>query len=225
METAEHGENPEVARLVQSAWASLPAPSPGAVAGAGEGERDPLLVGGGIVVAAISATLIALIAYKTFYAHTVSANSGIFFLGLAFFPYTGGVYMFCYAWKRGDVAGALRLTLIVAIASAAALALFAVVLALLSRSKDAATAAAKGEGARDWTETGLGNVFEAGRGIPADILMGTFGVAQTQRAAEPALRVVCERCGQTYTPVPPRAACPSCGWEALAAQDPAARAS
>ena len=100
METAERSDSPEAVLLEQSAEAPLPAVSVGAVTGASEGARDPLLLGGGFVVAAISAALIVLIAYKTFHTHTVSTNSGIFFLGLAFFPYTGGVYMFCYAWKR-----------------------------------------------------------------------------------------------------------------------------
>jgi len=191
-----------------------------------EGERDALMLAGGVVVAAIALALVIFIAYKTFYAHTVSTNSGIFFLGLAFFPYTGGVYMFCYAWKRGDVAAALRLTLVVALASAAALALFAVVLALLSRSKDAAAAATNGERGGDFLGRGVSDVFDGGVGLPADILMGTFGVARQRPAEEPAaLRVVCERCGGVYTPAPPRAACPSCGWEALgAAANPTARA-
>jgi hypothetical protein len=191
-----------------------------ALAGAhrsGDQERDFLTLSGGLAVAAIAFAIIAMIAYKTFYSHSVSENTGIFFLGLAFFPYTGGVFLFAYSWERGDIAKALRLTLIVAVISVVALAAFAFILALLSRSKDAAKAATGGSGA-GWSLPGYPDNSMLDMGGPIGAVLGLIGTAQHKsrdRAVE--LQIGCERCGLSYVPVPPKAACPACGWEAVSA--------
>jgi len=169
------------------------------------------LILGGAAVTIVSLFVLGFVAYHTFYAHTVSQNSGIFWLGLAFFPYAGGVFLFCYGYELCDAARALRLTLIVLVVSAAALVAFAVVLGVLSKSKGAAAAVSESSG-----HSGSA----VGGGLPHAIFSVVDDYAGGSRAAadeapSDLFAITCERCHHQYMPVPPKAVCPSCGWAAV----------
>jgi hypothetical protein len=165
------------------------------------------LVGGGALVL-VSALLIAFIAYETTYLHRAGESGTIFWLGLAFFPYALGVFVFSLGYELGEPGRALRLTLLILVFSVVVVVAAGVVLLLLSPA---------GGGEAVLTAHG------AQRGRGGLTLASEFGPSSDKdELASQTFTVTCERCGEMFIPLPPDAICPACGWKAveLTAQSP-----
>lgn len=170
-----------------------------AFAAADESQGRPLvcLVGGGFLTL-VSLALIAYIAYHAVYRHATGTSGAMFWLGVAFFPYATGAFVFSLGYEFGDVGRALRLTLVILLTSVVFLAIASFALIFLVRPEAAASAIGSERG------NALGIVSrmagEEDKGLPPDDDMFT---------------VTCGRCGVRYIPLPPDAACPECGWQAV----------
>src|SRR5436190_11406770 len=81
------------------------------------GERSwSCLLGGGALVL-VSAALIGVIAYHAVYRHEAGQSGTMFWLGLSFFPYTAGVFIFSLGYELFDSGRALKLTLVILVFS------------------------------------------------------------------------------------------------------------
>jgi hypothetical protein len=176
-----------------------------------------LLVLGGVLAAG---TLLAVlvIAYKAWYVQELSENTAIFISGFLFFIYTGGVYIFCHGWERGDTGKAVRLTVIVVVLSAVAVLIAAVAFAVLSKAKGGVAEAAgdAADGAGD--EGGKGVNLGLLRVIGSYVEDGSFDMEAAREEPRPRsdlFTITCWKCNQDFIPVPPRAVCPNCGWTAV----------
>jgi hypothetical protein len=173
---------------------------------------DTLLAGGGVALGTFAA--IVVIVYKTWYLHQVDENLAILIAGFLFFVYTGAVWIFSYAWERGDAAKAIRLTVVVVVLSAVAVLLLAVAFAVMTRARGAVS---MGSGDSATTTTGGGGIFGVG-GIlrTAGSYVGSGRLeAEPEPAPSELSTIACEQCGARYIPVPPKALCPYCGWAAV----------
>ena len=108
-------------------------------------ERDPeltrrpvLMMLAGLLLAAVSAVLCALLAYDIWYERTMPVNSGLFGVSLLFCFYTGGAYVFALAYELYDVRRALRFTIVLALLGVLALAFMAGALIALAFAKTGA---------------------------------------------------------------------------------------
>jgi len=173
---------------------------------------DMLMTGGAVAMGALAAVL--AIVYRTWYLHEMDEDLAILVSGFLFFVYTAGIYVFCYGWERGDVAKAVRMTVIVVLLSAVAVLVAALALAILSRTKGGAGSAA---GAAGGGGEGM-NLAVPLRVIGSYLDDGTVRLDDGEREEreESELRTVaCERCSQRFIPLPPKATCPDCGWAAV----------
>jgi len=164
------------------------------------GERSwACLLGGGALVL-VSAALIGFIAYHAVYLHEAGESGAMFWLGLGFFPYATGVFIFSLGYELNDSSRALKLTLVILVFSVVVVAAAAFALVFMSEGAAEATAGAGGA-QRARTVTSLASEF---RSDPAE-----------DELASQMYTVRCERCGELFAPLPPRARCPFCGWEAV----------
>jgi len=164
------------------------------------GERSWLCLLGGGALVLISAALIAFIAYETVYHQSAGGSGTLFWLGLAFFPYTTGVFVFCLGYEMNDTARAVKLTAVILVFSVVVVAAAAVALLVMAGS-----GAVEGAGAA-----------AAGRGKSmAGMLTEVGPEGRDDELASQMYTLKCERCGELFAPVPPKAACPYCGWEAV----------
>ena len=175
---------------------------------------DLLMTGGFLALGTM--TGIVAIVYKTWRLHEMSENTSILIIGLLFFVYTGGVWVFSYGWERGDPAKAIRLTVVIVVLSAVAVLIALVAMSILSRAKG---------GASGGDETGAGDSGGAEvLGIRIAPVLRTAGSyvedgrlqAEAPDESDSELSTVrCEQCGERFIPVPPKALCPFCGWAAV----------
>ena len=171
---------------------------------------DLLMLGGAVALGALAAVL--AIVYKAWYAQELAENTAILMSGFLFFIYTGGVYIFCYGWERGDVGRAVRLTAVVVLLSAVAVLATALVLSILSKSKGGASSDNDaGGGARDLD-----------MGMPLRVLGSyvddgsvRFEDERKKQDESDLFTVTCGNCQERFIPIPPRALCPKCGWAAV----------
>ena len=164
------------------------------------GQRSWLCLLGGGALVLISATLIAYIAHDTVYHQSAGGSGTLFWLGLAFFPYTTGVFVFSLGYELNDTGRAVKLTAVILVFSVVVVAAAAVVLLIM-----AAGGAVEGAGAAT-----------AGRGRAVTGMLTEFGPrAEDDELASQMYTLKCERCGKQFAPVPPKATCPYCGWEAV----------
>jgi hypothetical protein len=182
------------------------------------GERPlELLVLGG-VLAAGTFLAVLVIAYKASYVHELSENTAIFISGFLFFIYTGGVYIFCHGWERGDTGKAVRLTVIVVVLSAVAVLIAAVAFAVLSKAKggvaEAAGDATEGAGGEGGEGVNLGFLRVLGSYVK-DGSIDTEAAREEPRPQSDLFTITCWKCNQDFIPLPPRAECPNCGWTAV----------
>src|SRR5258708_6933217 len=112
-----------------------------AYAAAEEGQGRPLLclLGGGFVTL-VSLALIAFIAYHAVYLDSTGTSGAMFWLGVAFFPYATGAFVFSLGYEFNDIGRALRLTMVILVTSVVFLAIASVALLLLLRPEAAASA-------------------------------------------------------------------------------------
>jgi hypothetical protein len=163
------------------------------------GERSwACLLGGGALVL-VSAALIGFIAYHAVYLHKAGESGAMFWLGLAFFPYATGVFIFSLGYELNDSGRALKLTLVILVFSVVVVA--AAAFALVFMSEGAEVAAGSGGTRNGRTVAALASEFSPESG--EDELKSQMFTVQ------------CERCGELFAPVPPKAICPFCGWEAV----------
>ena len=164
------------------------------------GERSwACLLGGGALVL-VSAALIGFIAYQSVYLHKSGESGAMFWLGLAFFPYATGVFIFSLGYELNDSSRALKLTLVILVFSVVVVALAAFALVFMSEGAAEATAGAGG----------------AQRARTVTALASEFGPESAEDEFKSQMFTVqCARCGELFAPLPPQATCPSCGWEAL----------
>ena len=164
------------------------------------GERSwACLVGGGAVVL-VSAALIGFIAYHAVYRHEAGASGAMFWLGLAFFPYAAGVFVFSLGYELNDAGRALKMTLVILGFSVIVVAAAALVLVLMS---EGAAEAAGGAGSARRGRSLAGLVSELRPEPGEDELESQMFTVQ------------CEQCGELFAPMPPKAQCPFCGWQAV----------
>jgi hypothetical protein len=173
-----------------------------AYAAENKGQERPLLclVGGGFLIL-VSAALIAFITYHAVYLHKSGESGTFFWLGMAFFPYTVGAFVFSLGYELNDTGRALRLTLVILVTSVVFVGIACVALILLTRA-DAASSA-----------------FSGNRGRSAFGLIAGIGEEDSPQgegdASTDMFTVTCDRCGERFMPLPPQATCPSCGWQAV----------
>lgn len=178
---------------------------------------DLLITGGALALGALAGVL--AIVYRTWYLYEMDADLATLVCGFLFFVYTGGVYIFCHGWERGDVGKAVRMTVIVVLLSAVAVLVAALALAIFSKTKggggSASSAGGGGSGGMDlavplrvigsYLEDGTVRLDDGPREEPA----------QSEPAQSELQTVTCERCSQRFIPLPPKATCPDCGWAAV----------
>ncbi|HLF76306.1 MAG TPA: hypothetical protein VJB57_02340 [Dehalococcoidia bacterium] len=186
-------------------------------------EGRPLyLLLGGAAVAMVCLVLIGMLAYRTWYLQEIQPDQAYFGVSFLFCFYVLGVFLFCYAYELYDLPRALRLTLIAAVVSVILLVLVIGSLASLAKLKGGASAiAGEGDSVSDGGLLGTIASFAGGdgdRGRDRDWRrrswrrMGSFD--PPTRESIPFL-VNCLGCGEMFTPVPPKAACPHCGRAAI----------
>lgn len=180
---------------------------------------DVLMTGGAVAMGALAAVL--AIVYRTWYLHEMDEDLAILVSGFLFFVYTAGIYVFCYGWERGDVAKAVRMTVIVVLLSAVAVLVAGLALAILSRTKGGGGSASSAGGGG----SGVMNLAVPMRVIGSYLEDGTLrldddggdreGPAQSEPHPSELQTLTCERCSQIFIPLPPKATCPDCGWAAV----------
>jgi hypothetical protein len=176
---------------------------------------DTLLAGAALSLGTLAA--IIAIAYKTWYLHQMAEDSSIFILGFLFFVYTGGVWIFSYAWERGDASKAIRMTVAVVVLSAIGVLALAIAFAMLSRARGGGAASsgadeALGHAARDDGLFSIGGIL---RTAGSYVDRGRLEIEEPEAAPSELETVACDRCGARFIPVPPKALCPYCGTPAV----------
>jgi hypothetical protein len=162
-----------------------------------------LLAGAAVSLGTLAGVL--LIAYKAWYAGQVGEDRAAIIVSLLSLVYAGGAYIFAYAWERGDQVKALRLTLVILVGSVAAVLVAAAAMSLLSRARGGSALL------EDRSPLGPSGLARAAASYVEQ------GRVQLEPEAAPSelMTITCEKCGQAFIPLPPRALCPFCGWAAL----------
>jgi hypothetical protein len=107
------------------------------------------------------------------------------------------------------------MTVVIVVLSAVAVLIAAIALALLSKSKGGGRGGGSGSGGDGEIDLGaplrvLGSYVEDGS---VDLEAAT--ASQPEAPQSDLFRITCWQCGQDYIPLPPRAVCPNCGWNAV----------
>jgi hypothetical protein len=167
-------------------------------------------LGGAVALGTLAAVL--AIVYKTWYAQEMAEDTAILISGFLFFIYTGGVYIFCYGWARGDTGRAVRLTAVVVLLSAVAVLIAALVLAILSKAR----------GGTSSSSDAAGGGRELDLEMPLRVLGSyvddgsvSFEDERKKQDESDLFTVTCGNCGERFIPIPPKALCPTCGWAAV----------
>jgi hypothetical protein len=180
-------------------------------------EGRPLyLLLGGAAVAVVSLAFIGMLAYRTWYEHSIDPDRAYFGISLLFAFYVGGIFLFCYAYELYDTGKALRLTIIAAFISVVGLALIIFALSSLAKLKGlpgVATGAA--EGADSLQDGSMFNVLAGiAGGREAERRSGSRFDPYTRPEDQPFI-INCRQCGEMFSPAPPKAVCPHCGVASL----------
>ena len=173
--------------------------------------RPLFMLLGGAGLAMVSLGFIAMMVYRTWYAHELSSERGYFAVSLLFVFYVLGVFLFSYAYELYDLGAAFRTTLIVSFVSVVAIILVIGSLALLSRLKDGASGAADAASSEvDDSVLGLIGAFMGSSSRDDE-----RNLRARMRDGTAPLLINCHGCGQMFQPLPPNAECAYCGRAAV----------
>jgi hypothetical protein len=178
-----------------------------------------LLVPGGLIALA-TLGLIALVAYRVWYAGTLEQDLGITLMAVLAPFYVGGVFLFSYGYELYDLPRALRLTAIIVFVTLAAVVIVAVLFVLLGGASKSGGSRSRSS-SRKLSKSGTSAPGRAWGGGVGPVILGGFpGRTRTverevirEVPVEPAKPepVTCPNCGRSYLAEGNEFVCPGCG--------------